>query len=290
MGTEMDNVIALSQKLSKASVKRYSNPYLEFDWPDSLPQDGWFFSPELSSLYATPVYDTLSDEQKKRLAFWELINFFSLNIHGEKALLQGLSQRLYSHWPAEISDYLHHFLGEENKHMTLFGTFCSRYASKIYPSKAYSLKEQHVHSVEDFLFFARVVIFEEFVDYYNLYMAKDDRLHPLCRAINQYHHNDESRHLAFGRRITQQLFAAHAEDWGQDTIDSIRRYLTDYIQATWKEYYNPWVYKDAGLCDYYETYLTAWRHENQQQLRHKISAHCLEFFVNSGIFAEEPVI
>ncbi|HEY5603630.1 MAG TPA: diiron oxygenase [Gammaproteobacteria bacterium] len=286
----MDNVVTLSQKLSKASVKRYSNPYLEFDWPEVLSEDSWWFSPELSSLCGTAVYDVLPAEQQQRLAFWELVNFFSLNIHGEKALLQGLAKRLYSRWPTEISEYLHHFLGEENKHMTLFGTFCMRYANKVYPSKAYSLNENHIQSVEDFLFFARVVIFEEFVDYYNLYMAKDERLHPLCRAINQYHHNDESRHLAFGRKITQQLFESHAGDWGEDTVNGIRRYLGDYIQATWKEYYNPWVYKDAGFNDFYKTYLTAWRHESQKQLRQKISSHCFSFFVTSGILAEEPVV
>ena len=286
----MDNVVALSQKLSKASIKRYSNPYTEFQWPETASLDSWYFSPELSSLYGTPMYDSLNEQQQKRLAFWELVNFFSLNIHGEKALLQGLSKRLYSNWPAEISAYLHHFLGEENKHMTLFGTFCLRYANKVYPSKAYALKEDLQASVEDFLFFARVVIFEEFVDYYNLSMAKDERLHPLCRAINQYHHNDESRHLAFGRNISKQLFDSFSTEWGQDTVDRIRRYLGDYIQSTWKEYYNPWVYKDAGLQDYYETYLKAWKHDQQKQLRQKISNQCFSFFVSSGILHEEPSV
>lgn len=286
----MDTVFSLTRKLSKASVKRYSNPYVEFEWPDTITDESLLFSPELSSLHGTGIGDTLDEIQRNRLSFWELVNFFSLNIHGEKSLLQGMSKRLYSRWPAEISDYLHHFVGEENKHMTLFGTFCMRYADKVYPSKAYSIERQYKSGEEDFLFFAKVVIFEEFVDYYNVYMGKDERLHPLSRAINKYHHNDESRHLAFGRKFTKYLFDEHVSDWDRETLSGIRRYLSDYIQATWKEYYNPTVYKDAGIDDSYEVFQKAWNSAEQRNLRSRISSNCLSFFVESGIFEEEPSI
>lgn len=284
----MDNVLTLSRKLSSASVKCYSNPYAEFEWPDSVTDQEWLFSPELSSLAGTGVFDTLNEAQLKKLGFWELVNFFSLNIHGEKALLQGLTKRLYSDWPTEISDYLHHFVDEENKHMTLFGTFCSRYAQKVYPSKNYHVPGEFSQGEEDFLFFARVVIFEELVDYYNLYMSKDERLHPLSRAINRYHHKDESRHLTFGRKFTKHIFDTYSPQWSEETLANIRRYLSDYIVATWKEYYNPWVYKDAGVNDAYDVYQMTWEHEAQRALREKVSSNCLEFLTSSGILKEGP--
>src|SRR6266705_194388 len=59
----------------------------------------------------------------------------NLNIHGEKALVEGLARKLYEREKREISPYLHHFLDEENKHMVYFGEFCTRYAGKIYPDK-----------------------------------------------------------------------------------------------------------------------------------------------------------
>ncbi|MCP5245553.1 MAG: diiron oxygenase [Burkholderiales bacterium] len=284
----MDHVLTLTRKLSTASVKRYSNPYAEFEWPDHIDESEWLFSPELSSLAGTDVFDSLNEVQLRKLCFWELINFFSLNIHGEKALLQGLTKRLYSDWPAEISDYLHHFVGEENKHMTLFGTFCNRYAKKVYPSKNYQIPGNFSQGEEDFLFFVRVVIFEELVDYYNLSMSRDERLHPLSRAINGYHHNDESRHLAFGRKITKHIFDTYSPQWSEETLANIRRYLADYIVATWKEYYNPWVYKDAQINDAYEVYQMAWDHEAQRALRKMVSRKCLEFLTHSGILKEEP--
>lgn len=284
----MENILTLTRKLSTASVKRYSNPYAEFEWPDHIDDRELLFSPELLSLAGTDIFDTLNETQLKKLCFWELINFFSLNIHGEKALLQGLTKRLYSDWPAEISDYLHHFVDEENKHMTLFGTFCNRYAQKVYPSKNYQVPCDFSQGEEDFLFFARVVIFEELVDYYNLYMSKDERLYPLSRAINSYHHNDESRHLAFGRKITKHIFDTYSPQWSEEVLANIRRYLGDYIVATWKEYYNPWVYKDTQINDAYDVYQMAWEHEAQRELRKKVSRKCLEFLTSSGILKEEP--
>ena len=91
-------------------------------------------------------------------------------------------------------------------HMTWFGGFCRRYAGKIYPDRKLVLPREHAPGEEDVLFFARVMIFELLVDTFNRRMAKDDRLHPLVREINRRHHEDESRHLAFGRLLVEDLW------------------------------------------------------------------------------------
>lgn len=284
----MENLLTLTQRLSDASVKRYNNPYSEFDWPCQLNRETWHFSPDLISIAGTPAYEGLSERQKQQLSFWEAVNFFSLNIHGEKALLQGLSQRLYADWPEEISDYLHHFVDEENKHMTLFGTFCLRYGNKIYPSKTMIIPREFKEGEADFLFFAKVVIFEELVDYFNFRMSKDDELHPLTRKINRYHHDDEVRHLSFGRTITKRLFEKYAPRWDAQTRRDISDYLSGYMSATWREYYNPAVYRDAGLADTYQLYQAAWNSEHAQMTRAKATSKCLRFFLNNEILMEAP--
>jgi len=278
----------IAAKLSAASLKRLSNPYTEFEWPEALDLDKWQFSPDLISLYGTDVYNSLDQGQQKRLAFWEAVNFFSINIHGEKALIQGLADRLYKKWPAEISGYLHHFLDEENKHMTIFGTYCERYGHKVYPDKKLSIPAEYSAGEEDFLFFAKVVIFEELVDRYNSQMGRDDRLDELARHINEYHHNDESRHLAFGREISRNLFEEYSAHWNAQTLARVRGYLTDYMAATWKEYYNPDVYRDAGLDDAYELYESALVSPVCKSHRDTISANCIQFFIDNRILLEAP--
>jgi hypothetical protein len=243
----------------------------------------------LISIAGTPIYESLSEEDKQQLSFWEAVNFFSLNVHGEKALLQGLSERLYGDWPKEVSDYLHHFVDEENKHMTLFGNFCLRYGGKIYPSKSMIVPREFREGEADFLFFAKVVIFEELVDYYNFHMGNDEQIHPLTREINRYHHNDEARHLSFGRTITRQLFKQYAPRWGRRVRRDISEYLWGYFAATWREYYNPEVYRDAGLADAYGTYQTAWNSEHSRMVREKAGTKCLRFFLNNEILTEAPL-
>lgn len=122
-------------RLSHLSQRSYQNPYTAVAWPDAVdPERDWFSSPELLSVYGTPLWDNLDQPARRRLAFFEAANFYSLNIHGEKSLMQGLAGRLYRKDLADVADYLHHFLDEENKHSIFFGGFCTRYA-RIYRTR-----------------------------------------------------------------------------------------------------------------------------------------------------------
>lgn len=278
---------SLIASLSKASERRFSNPYAEFEWPARLEQDQYYFSPELISLYGTDQYQNMSEIDRKRLSFWECINFFSLNIHGEKALLSSLVSNLYhKKWDAEIFEYLHHFIDEENKHMSLFGRFCERYAGKTYMDKKLVMQNEYSEGQEDFLFFAKVVIFEEIVDHFNVQMAQDTRLDPFIRSLHDYHHHDELRHLAFGRRITQHLFEKYSPQWDASELGRVRNYLENYLRATWREYYNPDMYTDAGIDNAYEQYQIAMQGEYAKNLRNKVSRNCLNYFVESEILLD----
>ena len=277
----MQKVADLAKRLSQASVNRYSNPYAEFDWPEILTDRDWCFSKELLSIARLPIIETLDDNQLKKLAFFECVNFFSLNIHGEKALLQGVAARLYREWPSDISDYLHHFLDEENKHMSLFGGFCTRYAGKIYPDKKLIMPREYASGEEDFLFFAKIIIFEEIVDYYNTTMAADEQIHPFARDINRYHHADETRHLAFGREIVSDLWNQNREAWGTQKSDRLVSELRNYWQATWKEYFNPSVYSDAGIESGFTLYQQAVASSEQRLI--EVSRRMLTFFSENTI-------
>ena len=135
----------LAPKLSIASIKKSWDVYSAFDWPDTLPEDAWYMSPELISLYGTDFYETLTEEQQKKLSFTELCNFFSLVLQGERPLVQGLVHRLYLKSTEQVvSDYLHHFIDEENKHMIMFGMFLNRYLGKVYPEKKISIPREHM--------------------------------------------------------------------------------------------------------------------------------------------------
>jgi hypothetical protein len=278
------------EKLCQASTRDYNNPYTYLKWPDEVSLEQWFFSQELISIYGGEVYKQLPETQRQLLSFYEVVNFFSLNIHGERSLMEGLAHRLHNRNFLDTSPYLHHFLDEENKHMIYFARFCTRYAGKIYPEKKFALSREYATGEEDFLFFTKVMIFEEIVDYYNVKMSLDSSLVPIARDINHAHHKDEARHLVFGRQIVKDLFHKHSPNWTTETLSEVRKYVADFFHLSWKEYYNPQVYKDAGLPDAYDLYEEAFNSEQARQHRQKISNSCLKFLLENSILEKEPVL
>jgi len=275
------------ERLCEASRRKALDPYLAVQWPETIDLAAWYTSPELVSLEGTEIWDALPDETRKRLAFWEAVNFYSLNVHGEKALIEGLARRLYRGGEDDPSAYLHHFLDEENKHMVYFGGFCRRYAGKVYRDRKLVLPREYEDGEEDFLFFAKVLVFEELVDEHNRRMAKDERLAPVARQINASHHHEESRHLVFGREQVVALFERHASRWPAEVLERVRAYLASYLVATWKEYFNPDAYADAGLEDPYGIAERAFHHPAARARRTELSLACVEFLREHGMLAGE---
>jgi hypothetical protein len=283
----MDAFARLVAKLCAASQQYAVDPYADVVWPEQLEPEQWYTSPEYISLYGTEVYDRLSTAEQQRLSFYEAVNFFSLNIHGEKALVAGLAQRLYRPGDDGLTPYLHHFLAEENKHMVYFGGFCQRYAGKVYADRKLALPRPGADGEDDVLFFAKVLIFEEIVDVYNRHMAGDARLVPIVRQIHLLHHREETRHLAFGRKLLQRLCAHYAPTWSAETLQGVRDYLRTYMVTMWQEYYNPTVYQDAGLADPYSVQRHALSHVACRAHRQRISAPCQRYLVAHGMLTEE---
>lgn len=248
---------AFLRRLSRLSEGRPSDPS-SMQWPAAIDPDGWYFTPELISLYGTPVWEQLGERERKRLSVCEALNFFSMNVHGEKYLISEIARQLYSGDDAELSRYLLHFVAEETRHMMYFSGFCLRYAGRVYADRTLPLGDSGSGDAEidRFLLFARINVFEELVDHYNRTMACDERLEPVVREINRIHHVEELRHLAFGRRFLGECIAEHVGNWDERRREQLRQQLTAYLQYAWKQYYNPDAYADAGLAEPFELWRT----------------------------------
>ena len=287
----METSSELAVRLTRASRKKFWDVYNAFSWPDALTEGAWALPPELISIYGTAAYDALDEAQRRRLALYELGNFFSLVLQGERPLVQGLVHRLYSKSNSqEITEYLHHFVDEENKHMVMFGEFCHRYIGKVYPEKKISLPREYAKGEEEVAFFCKVMVVEELGDYYNLAIEKDERVDPLVREINKVHHIDEARHLAFGRLYLQELFERYRGGWSSEQTASLRGWLAEYLRASWGDYYNPTMYRDAGLADGYELRQMAMAHPAGVAHRQRASAKLVNYFTQLGLLTEAPAL
>ena len=234
-------------KLTALSLIARSDSHGLFNWPSSVATDRLAMSEGLLPIAGLAVYRELSDEQRWRLALLEAANFFSLNINGERELMSGLSLRLYKSRPAFISNYLQHFLDEENAHTAVFARFCLDYGGGIFPDRQIQFPREFLRGEEEFLFFARVLIFEEIAHFYNKAIANDPDVWPLARDINRYHAEDESRHIAFGRLQVEEMWERFAARWNEEERKRIGGYLTHYTTTVLRSYVNPDVYRAAGL-------------------------------------------
>lgn len=287
----------LAAQLTKASRKQFWDVYSYFNWPDSLPEDVWMMSPELISIYGTDTWERMNEAQQMRLSLYEIGNFFSLTLQGERPLVAGMSDLLYSSKMShEATEYLHHFIDEENKHMIMFGLFCKKYLGKVYPEKKITLSREYVKGEAEVTFFCKVMVVEELGDYYNVVMQRDKRIHPLVQEINFVHHRDEARHLGFGREFTKELWEKHSPSWSPETLTRFRSWLTQYLKSSWADFYNPSMYRDAGITresglgDPYELRQMALAHPKGIEHREKASKKLVTYFLRNGMLTEAPAL
>lgn len=278
-------------KLTAASKKFFYDVTTQLPWVESLDDSQWVMSPELVSLFGTPAWDALDEAGRRKLAWFECAGFFSMVLHGERPLLEGMSHRIYTlEKDLTVLEYMHHFLDEENKHMMMFSTFLRRYVGKIYPEKKIPFARQFASGEEDIAFFTKVLVVEELSDYYNVQMAKDERLAPIARAINHQHHVDEARHVHFGRTYLKDLWDKSSTSWTAAQRESYRSWLVDYINASWRDFYNPSVYRDAGIPDPYGAREAALSSPVCRDHRQKASERFLQNLVKSGVLTEVPTL
>jgi hypothetical protein len=239
------------RKLAQRSIDEYYNAYTFFSWPDSLPRDCYWMSPELLSPFGTEIFDNLSQDQRHTLSQAELCNFFSITIHGERDLLAGVVPLLEIDAADEISEYLHHFVKEENEHQWFFAKFCRTYFETILrPIGPPAPASPHPPDIAAFVTFAQILMFEEIGVFYNQKMAADERLPEIVREINRVHYIDESRHIAFGRLYVKELHRPLVDRYPEPQLRALHDYIEAYLWWIGESFFSPDVYKQAGLKGY----------------------------------------
>jgi P-aminobenzoate N-oxygenase AurF len=285
---ENPRLLEILERLSSMAIDDYYNPYQMFEWPETLPEQMWWMSPELTTTFGTDVAQELSEEQLFALSKFESINFYSLNVHGIRELLIEVTKRIHTDEFATPSQFFHHFIGEENEHMWFFAEFCLRYGKKIYKQLRGGAETVPPGSAESLLVFARILIFEELVDHFNLKMSQDERLNDTIRQINRIHHQDESRHIAFGRELVKILFERFRAEATPAEIEQVSTYLKRYLTHSFESLFNPQVYKDAGIPNPLEVRRRLLEGPRRAELEAQVFRKTLPYLTKLGLVLPEP--
>ena len=268
----------LLQRLRTQSVFEQDGRYRDFDWPESLPADGYWLSPELLSVYGTEIAASMDEATLQALSRAESIAFYSANVHGIRDLLLGVVERIYMPGFVDVSENLAHFVSEENHHMWFFAEFCLRYGPAIYDTRKLAFGRESDADVLAFLTFAQILIFEEIGHFYNQRMMADERLPEIVRRINRRHYRDEARHIQLGRHLVARLYGRMLERCAAEKVRSVLDSIRRYVRFTLESFYDTTAYRAAALEEPLRLRGELLRHPARRRHHREVTAPLARFF------------
>ncbi len=249
---ELTNTATRLAEVSLDPDKGLHKPFTRINYQNELDKRKFQMPEHLISLYHHPIYSSLTHEQRWRLSLLETINFFSINIHGERKLVQGLEDRLYllsslgGEW--SVGNYLQHFIHEENAHTHMLAGYCYRYGNGVYKDYSIQINDPTLSVVgQELLFFGRVYVLETFLDYLNSTAMREENIDVTAREIHRFHHIEEARHMAFDRVVIRNCVAKMRELNQADELAVITKLLDEYGRGALMRLYVPKIYKEVGI-------------------------------------------
>lgn len=236
-----------AERLLKGSVKKSYEPVVDIDWDAPLDPDKFFLPPRLVSLYGTPMWDEMTREQQIELSRQELVNTLSAGIWFENMLNQSLLRTILHEDPTSRSThYKLTELGDETRHMVMFGKAIERVGAKpVQPKRfhRYIINALPLAFQRGSMLWVAALIGEEIFDSLQRQMMDDPELQPIIQRLMRIHVTEEARHIQFARDGARKRVAEmpRLNRWFMANINGLGGYFFNYLFS------NPVPYARAGL-------------------------------------------
>jgi hypothetical protein len=237
---------ALSTRLLGSAAKKSYDPVVDIDWAAPIPDGLYGLSPEWSTLYGTPLWDSLSEEQRVTLTIHEYCSISGVGIWFECLLMQLVLKDVYGEDPAQPHvQWALTEIADECRHSVMFARTAEKFGAPSYqpPTSILRLGKAFVSRAEGPAAYAAILVAEEILDIFQRDLMKDERVQPLTRATSQIHVVEEARHMRFAReeiaRRTPEL--TNFQLWRHRTaVASVAAIVADNLVQ-------PEVYASVGL-------------------------------------------
>ncbi len=191
-----------AERLLNSSADRSYDPEVDIDWSAPL-VDGLRYTPEhRCSLYGTPLWDRMSEDQRIELSKHEIASIASVGLWFEILLMQMLLKEVYRSDPTtKHVQYALTEIADECRHSTMFARMVDRIGCPPYGPPA------HVHRLGRLLpvigygpaLYGSILVAEEVLDRLQRETMADETVQPLVRMVNRIHVLEEARHVRFAR-------------------------------------------------------------------------------------------
>lgn len=205
-----------ARRLLGSSSRNSYAPELDLDW-DSPDTPGMPHMPlHRVSLYGTPLWDTLSDEQRATLSKAEITSVARVGLWFEILLMGMLAAHAYNQDPASAhTQYALTEIGDETRHSVMFARYADRNGGIAYkprPVVHHLGKLFRLVAPTGPAMWAGTLVAEELLDRLQREAMHDESVDPLPRMINRIHVIEEARHVRFAREeLIREMRETH---WG----------------------------------------------------------------------------
>lgn len=236
----------VAERLLDSSKKHSFDPDEELDWDAPFEEGKWFWPPELVSLYDTPLWKRMPEEQRLDLARHEAGSLASLGIWFEVILMQLLVRHIYD--KPLTSNHVRYALTEiedECRHSKMFARLITKSGVPAYPvSRLHHNLARLLKSVSTTPgSFTATLLGEEILDWMQRLTFPDERIQPLVRGVTRIHVVEEARHVRYAREeLRRQMVSCprwEAEFTRISSGEAARVFSISFI--------NPEVYTNVGL-------------------------------------------
>ena len=204
----MTAVDPVPDRLLRSSARHSYDPDVDIDWDAPLVEGLWFMQPERMSLYGTPLWDAMDEEQRIEMSKHEVASISSVGLWFELILMQMMVRDLYDADPT--SARMHYALTEvadECRHSTMFGKAVDRIGVPAYGP------QPRIHRLGRLMktigvgvsAYASILVAEEILDRWQRELVKDERVQPLTRMVSRIHVLEEARHMTFARDEVERM-------------------------------------------------------------------------------------
>jgi hypothetical protein len=208
---QVEKVRRTATRLLGSTSKNSYDPELDIDWSAPVDVDRAFMPYERVSLYGTPLWDRMSEQQRRELSRQEIASVASTGLWFEIILIQLLARWAYHQDPQDPrTQYALAEIGDETRHITMFAKAIARMGTPTYrPRKLlHHLARLYKATASGPALFAPVLVAEELTDRLQRDMVNDEAIHPLVRMVNRIHVVEEARHVRFAREEVARQMAA----------------------------------------------------------------------------------
>ncbi len=274
---------ATARRLLLTSARHSFDPAVELDWDAPLAPGRYFICPHRSSLYRTPLWERMSEQQRIELTKHEVASLYSLGIWFEAILMQMLVRHVYDCDPGSAhARYAWTEIADECRHSTMFSRMAEKFDATGYGPDAlvHQLGRLFKTISNGTLTFAGALYVEEILDVLQRELVADESLQPLTRDVSRIHVVEEARHIRYAREELQRQQARLCPP--QRAYSRLVLAIVAYFATT--RLIDPKVYAAAGL-DVGEAVAAAAANPHWRETKRFAARKVVAFFTEVGLIA-----